>query len=277
MARHGHPDVRSVLLGSGQSSLVITSAHCRARIEEHAVQAWPAPVSQHTDGWLVRHTPGMRRLRASGAALPRSSTSRVCSTLHLVEAFYADLDVRAAVQVSPAADYPELDRHLAARGYGFTAPIQVLTALKDTLTPATRRDSRWEVTFRDAPTPAWLHAFAVLDGQDDSAAVADQVVSKIAVPKGFASVSAGDDIVGVGLAVGGDDEWAGVYCMATHPDHRRRGMGAAILRAIADWAIEHGATGLYLQVEQANTAAQQMYTSVGFSHAYDYHYRVAFR
>lgn len=51
--------------------------------------------------------------------------------------------------------------------------------------------------------------------------------------------------------------------------------GMRRLRAGAQWATDHGARGLYLQVERANPAAQHVYARAGFSHAYDYHYRVA--
>lgn len=117
-----------------------TSPDNIARIEWHAVRAWPAPVTQEAGGWLLRHTPGMKRLRASGVLTARSNV------------------------------------------------------------------------------PA---------------------------------------------------------CMATHLDFRRQGVGRAVLRGGAQWALDHGAANLYLQVEQANVAAQAVYSRAGFSHAYDYHYRVA--
>lgn len=251
-----------------------TSPDDIARIEWHAVRAWPAPVTQEAGGWLLRHTPGMKRLRASGAALPLASVTRPHSSLQLVEAFYADRGVPAAVQVSPARNHTELDHQLAERRYRFRAPIQVLTARSDVpAKPA--RDSVWDVELSDNPTAAWLGAFAELDGDDDSVHIAERVISKISLPRGFACVRVDNRVAGVGLVVGGDARWAGIYCMATHPDFRRQGVGRAVLRGGAQWALDHGAANLYLQVEQANVAAQAVYSRAGFSHAYDYHYRVA--
>lgn len=245
-----------------------------ARIERHAVQAWPAPVTEEVDGWLLRHTPGMKRLRASAAALPLGTTSVLRSSLQRVETFYADRNAPAAVQVTPAAQHTELDQQLATRGYQLRTPIQVLTTTTEAATRAAARGTAWGVGLADRASDVWLAAFAELDGDDDSADVAEQVVSRIALPACYASVRVDDQIIGVGLVVGGDDEWAGVYCMATHPEYRRRGVGRAVLRAGAGWAVEHGAAGLYLQVADANAAALQVYRSVGFSAAYDYHYRV---
>lgn len=252
-----------------------TSPEHRARIAQHAIQAWPAPVSHEIDGWLLRHTPGMTRLRASGAALPLLSATRPFASVHLVEAFYADVDAPVTVQVSPAAVHAELDQQLAARGYRSSTPIQVLTAPTDIARRRSRPGAVWDVELSDSPTADWLHAFVELDGHDDTAQVAEQVISKISLPACHLSVGVDSRIVGTGLVVGGDDLWAGVYCMATHPDHRRQGVGRAVLRAGAQWAVDHGAAGLYLQVERANAAAVLTYTSAGFSHGYDYHYRVA--
>jgi ribosomal protein S18 acetylase RimI-like enzyme len=245
-----------------------------ARIERHAVQAWPAPVTEHVDGWLLRHTPGMTRLRASGAALPLTPASRASSSLDLVEAFYADRNAPVAVQLSPETEHLELDRLLADRGYRFTAAIQVLTARAD-VAAASARGCAWDVGLADRATKDWLDAWVELDGHDDSAQVVEQVVSRITLPSGYLGVRVDDHLVGVGLVVGGDDDWAGVYCMATHPDHRGQGIGGAVVRAGAQWAKDHGASGLYLQVERDNAAAQRTYGGAGFSRAYDYHYRVA--
>jgi ribosomal protein S18 acetylase RimI-like enzyme len=258
---------------AGKDSVVGTSLEHVRRIEDHAVQAWPAPVSERVDGWLLRHTPGMTRLRASGAALPLAGASRASSSLDRVEAFYADRDAPVAVQVSPATEHLELDRRLAARGYRFGTPIQVLTAAAD-VAAAARQERGWVVVVEDRPTASWLDAWVGLDGHDDSAQVTEQVVSKIMLPAGYLSVRADDRLVGVGLVVGGDDEWVGVYCMATHPDHRAQGIGRAVVRAGAQWAKDHGASGLYLQVERDNEAAQRTYAGAGFACAYDYHYRL---
>jgi GNAT superfamily N-acetyltransferase len=250
-----------------------TSPEQVARIERHAVQAWPAPVTEHADGWLLRHTPGMTRLRASGAALPLAPASREPSSLDLVETFYNDRDAPVAVQVSPEAEHLELDRLLAERGYRFTAAIQVLTAPAD-VAAGSARGREWNVELSDRATKEWLDAWVELDGHDDSAQVTEQVVSRIALPSGYLGVRVDGGLVGVGLVVGGDDDWVGVYCMATHPDHRGQGIGGAVVRGGARWAKDHGASGLYLQVERGNAAAQRTYGGGGFAGAYDYHYRV---
>ncbi len=244
------------------------------RIERHAIGAWPAPVTHSLGGWLVRHTPGMRRLRSGNTALLLSPHSDGPSDLPGVEAFYAERGLAATVQVSPAARRIRLDEHLAARGYRLDTPVHVLTAPAETARCGPQPADRWAVQVRSTPPAEWMRALIELDGHRDSQDIAEQVISNITLPAAYASVAADARIAGIGLVVGGDDQWAGIYCMATHPVHRRQGVAAAILQAGARWAAAHDIAGLYLQVAQSNAAARNLYARAGFTHAYSYHYRV---
>ena len=245
-----------------------------AQIEAHAVASWPAPTAEATGSWLLRHTPGLSRLRSCNAALPRRPDPHPAADLARVEAFYAARGRPAAVQLSPAARHHELDLTLAGRGWRRAAPIEVLTA--DTAEVAARqRAAAAPVTLAGELTAAWRGAFCDLDGQPDSAAVADQVIAGIGLPAAFLSVTLAGRPTGTGLITGGPDGLGGVYCMVTHPDARGRGIGSAILAAGARWAADHRITRLYLQVEQGNDAARRLYHGLGFGHAYSYHYRLA--
>ncbi|WP_433868509.1 GNAT family N-acetyltransferase [Saccharopolyspora sp. CA-218241] len=237
------------------------------RIERHAFHAWPAPVTRRVGGWWVRHTPGVRRLRSGNAALPGDGPAPLAE----VEEFYRERGLPTAVQVSPAARHRALDAHLEARGYRREVPVHVLTAATGTVA---RAEPGWAVDVEAGPTARWQEAFVELDGEDDAREVAEEVVAAIRLPAARTSVTAGDRVLGIGLVVGGDDRWAGIYCMTTRPEHRGRGVAAAILRAGARWAAEHGIPGLYLQVAESNAAARSLYARAGFDHAYGYHYRL---
>jgi arginase family enzyme/GNAT superfamily N-acetyltransferase len=245
-----------------------------AGIEQHAVVAWPAVTTVDTGSWLLRHTPGMTRLRSNNAALPRSPARRTGQHLAQVEAFCAERGLPVAIQVSPAAQHDELDTILDSHGYRHEAPIEVLTAHTADLASSGRSPLAAQVNLASELTPAWQAAFGALNGHPDSTTVADRVITSIRLPAAYASVSLDGRPAGTGLFVGGHATWGGVYCMVTHPGFRRRGIGSAILTAGARWALDHGIARLYLQVEQANQPARRMYGSAGFSHFYSYHYRI---
>ena len=49
-----------------------------------------------------------------------------------------------------------------------------------------------------------------------------------------------------------------------HPDRQRQGIGAALLRAVQDWAKQQQARRLWLQVNRGNTQAIAAYRKYGF-------------
>jgi predicted N-acetyltransferase YhbS len=77
--------------------------------------------------------------------------------------------------------------------------------------------------------------------------------------------------VAQGLAAYADD-WVGFRGIEVAPEHRRRGLGRAIMAALLEWGAELGATTAYLQVLGHNEPALMLYDSMGFTthHAYAY-------
>lgn len=57
---------------------------------------------------------------------------------------------------------------------------------------------------------------------------------------------------------------AHVTNIAVHPDHRRRGLGQAMLCELARRAARQGVHSLTLEVRPTNFAAQALYTKLGF-------------
>lgn len=52
--------------------------------------------------------------------------------------------------------------------------------------------------------------------------------------------------------------------IATHPDFRRRGLGRAVVNALAEYAQKNGITGIFLEVRESNSAARSLYAECGF-------------
>jgi len=81
------------------------------------------------------------------------------------------------------------------------------------------------------------------------------------------------------------DRPAGVVFVAKHgpvamfhalevgPRFRRHGLGRNLLRACANWAQDEGAATLSLLVTERNTAARELFASVGMPVVGQYHYR----
>ncbi len=244
---------------------------CRAsavdQVERRAIAAWPAGVVEARDGWLLRHTPDVRR-RRSNSAVPPAEVPGV-EAIERMEAFYRERGRPVLVQVGPSDRHAELDEVLAARGYRREAPTALLTAFTDDVIAATGGE---EADLEESPD-GWVKIFAELDEHADSAMVGERVISRIAAPRAFVSVMRDGRPAGMGLFVA-DSGWAGVFSMATRPERRGEGIGAAVLGTGARWAARVGAHRMYLQVEVDNENAHRLYTRAGFTWSHGYHYRV---
>jgi GNAT superfamily N-acetyltransferase len=247
------------------------------QVERSAAAAWPASHTESLDGWLLRRTPGVAR-RRSNSALPPSPDLRPECTVEAVEAFYRAAGQPVTIQVSPAERHAVLDAELAARGYRREAPTLVLTASAPAVAATVDgiASPEWpagSVQLDRAAGPEWLAAYQDLFGPSDTSAVARLVLARVLAPAAFARVRTDGRDVAIGLFVA-DAERAGVFCMATRPGYRRRGLALAVLAAGSRWAATRGCPHLYLQVELGNIAARDLYARVGFTHSYSYHYRL---
>jgi ribosomal protein S18 acetylase RimI-like enzyme len=69
-----------------------------------------------------------------------------------------------------------------------------------------------------------------------------------------------------------DGDLAGLFEVATGEAERGKGYGRRVVLSALKWALLRGARRAWLQVEADNDAALGLYSSLGFSEAYRYHY-----
>lgn len=61
------------------------------------------------------------------------------------------------------------------------------------------------------------------------------------------------------------DRHAHIFLLYVAPEHRRRGVGAALMRQAEVWALERGDRQIGLHVFQSNQPALQLYAKLGYS------------
>ncbi len=88
----------------------------------------------------------------------------------------------------------------------------------------------------------------------------------LALGKPSSTVLAGriDDRL-VGTAMTGSDGHRGwVYYLAVSPDHQRKGYGAAMMQAAADWLRARGAPKLHVMIRSENVTVAAFYAKLGY-------------
>jgi ribosomal protein S18 acetylase RimI-like enzyme len=236
------------------------------RLEEHAVRAWPATVTERVDGgWVLRATPGLDRGRSNHALTPcrALSAAEIPGAISRVEEFAGRHGIAPGIQVSPLSLHGTLSRELDRRGWGSRWPVLVLAAQ--------REEGVWSpsvsLELADHATPEWLATWARCEPRRDVDAHAATVFPLLGGRATFARVD--NAAVGIGVE---DDGLIGLFCVAVDPERRRSGLGTALVRALL--ARSHARVA-YLQVEEANAPGIALYVRLGFAEAYRYCHRIA--
>jgi ribosomal protein S18 acetylase RimI-like enzyme len=104
--------------------------------------------------------------------------------------------------------------------------------------------------FDSSPTEDWTTKFLSSDGHHLFVAVADDER-----PVGFVS--------GVETTHPDKGTEMFLYELSVHPEHRTRGVGRALVGALADFARERGCYGMWVGTEPDNAAALATYRAAG--------------
>jgi GNAT superfamily N-acetyltransferase len=233
-------------------------------LEEIAARGWPAPETERLGSWLLRAGDGWTR-RANSALLLGNPGVPVTEALNRVNQWYAERGLPGRLAV-PLPTMAPVD-HLAARmGWQADVDVEVLTA------PVAPAPLDPEVRLDATPDADWTAVY-------QAKTVPPVGIHILTAPRTvtFGSIDDGGTTVAIGRGVVVDG-WLGVAAMEVHPEHRRRGLAAQMLRALLAWGAANGATRCYLQVEDTNAAALALYSRAGFTghHRYRTRYSIGY-
>lgn len=238
------------------------------RLEAVGFRAWPA-ASVHYDGsWAVRLTAShpSRRLNSVNPLDPadnRDMEERIGRAEQRFRAYNRPLVFR----MSPLAP-PSLQAHLDALGWQRVAETRVLSA--------TLSDMDLDGGFELLPVRDIGRfvdsSIALHPGEAANKAGLAEVIGMIRPPTGMFVIEDAAGPVASLLCVH-DNDLAGLFNLSVREDQRNRGHARTIMRAALRWALAHGASTAWLQVEDANTSAIGLYERLGFSERYRYVYR----
>ncbi|QGQ96712.1 GNAT family N-acetyltransferase [Paenibacillus psychroresistens] len=245
--------------------------HLIVKLEQMAANSWPAPTQQAFEHWILRAGTGIT-MRAN-SVLTTGSLPIVQSWMDEITAFYAALSLPLRFHISAATD-PDVDLDLEKHGLIIQSPSAVYqAACNQVLSNPIPANPLLRVQINNSLEDEWLEDFLRLEQHPYERKPAyTQIFSGIKLKICYLRIYQNEELVGLGSAVL-EDGWAGLGNIITAANYRNKGIGTSIVQELAQWSRLNGANQLYLQVMQNNKAALNLYTRLGFTHVYDYHYR----
>jgi GNAT superfamily N-acetyltransferase len=215
--------------------LVRDAAEAR-RIEDLLLNATQPAQQLQYDGWLLRLAQNDVKRASSvnpicGTSLPLGEKIAHC------EAIYAEHGLPPLYRMSSLARPASLDEALQAHGYAAFERSLCMAVPLDTPLPETRDDLRFERPHLDR----WLDTVSEMRGLTPERRQAERERLFESTLPGFAVVAFdGDDAVACGLVMI-ENEYAGLFDLATMESRRREGIGLATCVYLLRLARQHGA------------------------------------
>lgn len=241
-------------------------------IEEISLNAWPSHKIELYDGWLIRFSHNYT-YRTNSVEQVGNSLLPVEEKIAYCEKVYADFHTPANFKINPLLA-PSFDALLERRGYQVRHVTEVMTLSEEAFSSFDESPEDSPVQLENRISDNWISSLFRLNGTAD--ATLRRIVPSMfhAIPKETiaASITADGRMVASGLGIL-DREHVGLYAIYVDASFRRRHFARSICRAILSKAREKGAKRAYLQVKAGNTAAKNLYISLGFEDFYTYWFR----
>lgn len=239
--------------------------HAIESLENATLAAVPPREVQTLDGWLLALDQGT--VGRAHSAVPTRHERIDPAVVAGIEQRYAQRGLAAVFRVPQSAAFEGLRAELLSRGYDATQPTLTMVGQAHA---AARLAPGVEVELSTQPDQDWASVYLGegFDPVDGASRVGFLRRSRHSV---FARARAQGQVVAVGCGCFAEGWW-GVHGMRTAAAWRGRGFATALLAALGREAVGRGITRAFLQVEQVNAAAQELYRRAGFGDAWCYEY-----
>lgn len=236
------------------------------RLEDAALNAWPAPRQMIFDGWLLRFAEGYTKRSNSvnvryESELPLSDKIRAC------EEVYGRVGLPVIFRLPDPFTSQALLEALDREGYQTFDPTYVLGQRIGVHSALPEGVRGIEMDVGD-----WIALRADLTGTSvDQWRIHRQILDVIMPEKLLLGLYAEGEYVACGMGVV-EGDLLGYFSIYVGEDFRRRGYGQMTMAGLTNWGLVHGAGYGYLQVEGDNEPALAMYQKMGFDVCYRYVY-----
>jgi ribosomal protein S18 acetylase RimI-like enzyme len=239
-------------------------------IERHALAAWPGLDQRFINGWVLTFGGGYTK-RANSATFVEASDRSPIDSIGAIEKAYSSQAMPPVFRINPLATDLQVDDCLESLSY---------SRLDETVVQSLAIDPERDFAADDVSVllgadQAWRSGLAAAQSlSQGQAIVAGQFLDRIVGRLVAAQATERGVPVAWGMGVIAD-RIIGLFNIVTLPEHRGRGVGGRLVRALLAAGARKGAEIAYLQVGTENHSARSLYAGLGFRDLYRYHYRRA--
>lgn len=246
-------------------------------IENAARFAWPALEEKELPFGVLRYSHGTDR-RSNSLSLHPYAEFETDKLIGTTEKFFSERDAVPIVRiVQPSGGGLEaigaIDEVLEHRGYEKQAPT--VSMLLDLASLLNVKASMGNKSIERHDVGSWLQAWYSLTGRDlDKINVHKRLLEQSKLSHLFLLKQ---EVRGVPLSSGMAvyaNQSMGLFGISTANEYRKMGHAFEVVNSLLNWGSAKGARFAYLQVEESNRAAVNLYEKLGFKKSYSYWYRV---
>lgn len=240
-----------------------------ADIEAATLTAWPALQVAHDRLWLWRGARGYSKRANSIHCLDPSDGDDADSRLARMAALSRYNEIPPVFRVTPLTSAGAIGALDRAGWQAFeTSLVLVKSSLGDVL------PVRHRISLHDPRDPEWLDTQGALSGYNAHTLGILKSILDVAACDTCGVLALDDDGNPAAAALASVANGIGIYLnVVVREALRGQGFGRSVMAAALNWTREAGATQAAIQVLANNVPAVSLYGSLGFTQAYDYHYR----
>jgi ribosomal protein S18 acetylase RimI-like enzyme len=235
--------------------------------EEAGLNASAPPQEARVDGWLIRLSPGKAKRSRCVNALAAGDTPLDDLLARCRQAFDA-AQLPLIVRITPFSEPADLDEQLAAKGWLEFDPANVMVRPHLDALPVVHERLQAIDATRYAQIVGELRGSSKIE----ISAHAERMLAAPVPYQGFVLQGSAGQLLACGQIVR-EGDIVGLYDIFTPPEQRGLGHAQQLCSALLQTAKAQGAVQAYLQVGSDNETAKRLYTRLGFTFAYRYHYR----